>query len=162
MPNIFKLKKPKFPMREKFKDGYPRKELYSEPIFDGPKIVMPPHNPDGPYPGLYFFDRQGNFLANVDAHELTNDGKDWHMHLTIKTARENSNLDRSRVHVTVGHEVAQMQITEYCELVTYKPPIFRGEDNQFYRLIIGKGGEIRAEKVDKDYIQFTRPTSGKK
>lgn len=156
MPTPFKLKMPKFPLRKKFKDGAPRKELFNEITTDGPKHIFPPHNPDAPYPGSYWYDRVGNFLANIGAHELTNDGKTWHMHWTIKTARKDSNLDRSRVHVTIGHEVAQMQVTEDCELVTYLPPIIRGTDGQFYRILADKTG-IKTQKVDKDHIQFTVP-----
>lgn len=123
MPTPFKIKEPGFPQRQKFTDGYPRKEQFNEITFDGPKIILPPHNPGGPYPGIYGYDRVGNFMWNLDGHELTNDGKTWHMHVTMKTARFMSNLDHSRWHVTIGHEVAQFQTTDKLEVVSQLPQI---------------------------------------
>lgn len=127
-------------------------------VLEAMAVLFPAHKPPGRYPGMYWQDAPGRFTASITAHEVNNDGKVIHNHLTIKTARADraKNLDRSRFHVTHGHEIAQVQITDYAELVTYKPPIFRAKDNQYYRLDMAKLVAIgAAEKVDRSHIQFT-------
>lgn len=120
------------------------------------KLLFPKHKRPGAYPGCYWQDDKGNFTASVTSHELTNDGQATHNHLTIKTARADrkSNKDRSRVHVTHGHEIAQMQVTEYADLVVMRRMIIRGTDKKFYQITVNDG-EVIAIAVPHSEIQFT-------
>jgi len=127
-------------------------------LLGGVKAIFPPHNPPSAYSGMYWQDANGDFTASITSHEKTNDGKHDHNHLTIKTARSDrtSNKDRSRMHVTHGHEVAQIQVTEYAELVVFSRIILRGDNGKFYALKIDKNGVVKSSLVPSSDIQFSK------
>lgn len=134
-----------------------KSKIYDKITQAGVKLFFPFHKTPGAYPGAYWNDAKGNFMASITAHEFTNDGKTIHNHLTFKTARKDraKNLDRSRVHITFGHDIAQMQVTEYADLVVYSKAIIRGEDKKFYQITVDKTGNLKAIPVPHSYIQFT-------
>lgn len=123
--------------------------------WSGVEFWMPSHKIPGSYPGVYWQDDKGNFLANLTAHELTNDGKSQHDHIHIKTAvKKGERADHTRLSVTIGQEKAQVQVTGYAELVTYLPPIFRGADGKtMFRLMLQPDGTCKGQPVaSKDIL----------
>jgi hypothetical protein len=127
----------------------------------GCSLVFPPHDAPGAYPSAVWLHKNElgvvSFAASISAHYLTNDKKSKHQHWTIKTSDElGKDTDHSRLHVTYGHEIAQVQITGYAELVTMQPPIFRGIDGKtMYRLAISPNGSVKGIPVPHDYIQWS-------
>lgn len=124
----------------------------------GVKYIFAPHKRPGAYPGVYWQDENKDFTASITAHELTNDGKIQHNHLTIKTVVKDreSGKDRSRLHVTHGHDIAQIQVTEYADFVVLSRVILRGQDKKFYQITVDKNGKIVAVAVPHDQIQFSK------
>jgi len=132
-----------------------KKPFQKSPVVMGAKFNFPPHDPPGAYPGAYWYHTDGQFAASVTAHDLTNDKKDKHRHITIKTARDltkNPNMDRSRVHVTYGQDVAQFQVTDYCQAVFYKAPYIKDEKGRWRQLVLKADGSVVAVPVDQKNI----------
>jgi hypothetical protein len=126
----------------------------------GINLVFPAHTPPSGYPSAVWLHKNElgkvSYAASISAHYLTNDKKKTHQHLTIKTANVlGKDTDHSRLHVTYGHEIAQVQITGHADFVTMRPIIMRGEDGRMYRLVVKPDGIVKGEVVPHDYIQWS-------